>query len=104
MRRDTAIDWAAVEVDYRSGRLSLRELGEKHGCSHSTIANFASRHAWSRNACERGAVEEGPERSRWLSAPRHPVHRESVPTRIADGDRLPSGSKAVARADAGKGR
>ncbi|WP_280150358.1 hypothetical protein [Piscinibacter sp. XHJ-5] len=63
MRRDTPIDWAAVEVDYRAGRLSLRELGEKHACSHSTIANFATRHAWSRKADARGAVQEGMELS-----------------------------------------
>ena len=71
MRRDTPIDWAAVEVDYRAGRLSLRELGEKHGCSHSTIANFASRHAWSRNACEQGAV--APDRGMLMAIDRFRV-------------------------------
>jgi uncharacterized protein YjcR len=43
-----AIDWLAIERDYRAGLLSLRALGQKHGCSHSTIANFASRHGWIR--------------------------------------------------------
>ena len=47
-RRNGGIDWLAVERDYRAGLLSLRELGQKHGCSHSTIANFASRHGWTR--------------------------------------------------------
>ena len=42
------IDWLAIERDYRAGELSLRALAEKHGCSHSTIANFAGRHGWSR--------------------------------------------------------
>jgi uncharacterized protein YjcR len=46
--RNMAIDWLAIERDYRAGLLSLRALGEKHGCSHSTIANFASRHGWAR--------------------------------------------------------
>jgi uncharacterized protein YjcR len=48
-RRD--IDWSAIEQDYhgyRAGLLSLRELALKHGCSHSAIANFASRHGWPR--------------------------------------------------------
>ena len=45
-RRD--IDWHAIERDYRASVLSLRELALKHGCSHSTIANFASRHGWIR--------------------------------------------------------
>ena len=46
-RRD--IDWPAVERDYRSGSFSLRELAERHRCSHSAIANFAGRHGWTRN-------------------------------------------------------
>ena len=46
-RRD--IDWNAIERDYRASLLSLRELAFKHGCSHSTIANFASRHGWTRS-------------------------------------------------------
>ena len=46
-RRD--IDWDAVERDYRTGTFSLRELAERHRCSHSAIANFAGRHGWIRN-------------------------------------------------------
>jgi hypothetical protein len=46
-RRD--IDWGAIEQDYRAGFLSLRELAEKHDCAHSTIANYAGRHCWTRN-------------------------------------------------------
>ena len=49
-RRD--IDWNAIERDYRASPLSLRELALKHGCSHSTIANFASRHGWTRSQAE----------------------------------------------------
>jgi uncharacterized protein YjcR len=44
------IDWSAIELDYRAGGMSLREMASKHGCSHSAIANFAGRHGWSRNA------------------------------------------------------
>lgn len=47
-RRD--IDWDAISRDYRAGTLSLREMAQKHGCSHSTIANFAGRSGWSRDA------------------------------------------------------
>jgi len=46
-RRD--INWNAIEQDYRAGLLSLRELAEKHDCAHSTIANYAGRHCWTRN-------------------------------------------------------
>ena len=49
-RRD--IDWNAIEHDYHASPLSLRELAMKHGCSHSTIANFAGRHGWVRMRAE----------------------------------------------------
>jgi hypothetical protein len=44
------INWRAVECDYREGRLSLREMASKHGCSHSAIANHARRHDWTRGS------------------------------------------------------
>jgi uncharacterized protein YjcR len=42
------INWPAIEGDYRSGAMSLRDMADKHGCSHSTIANFAGRQGWKR--------------------------------------------------------
>jgi hypothetical protein len=47
--RTRPVDWCAVEPDYRSGTLSLRDMALKHGCSHSAIANFAGRHGWKRD-------------------------------------------------------
>jgi hypothetical protein len=47
--RKRALDWEAVERDYRTGSLTLRELAGKHGCGHSAIANRAKRHGWSRD-------------------------------------------------------
>jgi uncharacterized protein YjcR len=44
------IDWPAIERDYRSGAMSLREMADKHGCSHSTIANCAGRRGWKRKS------------------------------------------------------
>ena len=55
-RRD--IDWNAIERDYRASVLSLRALAAKHGCSHSTIANFAGRHGWIR--AHAGSVARRP--------------------------------------------
>jgi uncharacterized protein YjcR len=55
-RRD--IDWAAIAQDYRAGLLSLREMAQKHGCSHSTIANWASRHGWSRECSMRPRLQQ----------------------------------------------
>jgi hypothetical protein len=48
-RRTCPVDWSAVEPDYRSGSLSLRDMALKHGCSHSAIANFAGKHGWKRD-------------------------------------------------------
>jgi len=48
LSRATPIEWSAVESDYRSGALSLRDMALKHGCSHSTIANHAGRKGWMR--------------------------------------------------------
>ena len=62
-RRNGGIDWQAIERDYLGGLLSLRELAEKHGCSHSTIANFAGRHGWTRGprVDRQGAGSRRPE-------------------------------------------
>ncbi len=49
----SALNWAAIEHDYREGKLSLRELAVKHHCSHSAIANFAGRMGWPRRAAGR---------------------------------------------------
>lgn len=45
-------DWEAVERDYRATKLTLRELGAKHGCGHTAIANKAKRQGWSRDLGE----------------------------------------------------
>jgi hypothetical protein len=42
-------DWEAVERDYRATNLTLRELADKHGCSHSAIANQVTRKGWVRD-------------------------------------------------------
>ena len=50
------IDWPAIEMDYVAGKLSLREMARKHGCSHSTIANHAGRCGWPRANAASGSV------------------------------------------------
>ncbi len=42
-------DWPAVERDYRATNLTLAELGKKHDCLPSSIANMVSRHGWQRD-------------------------------------------------------
>lgn len=54
-----AIDWEAVERDYRAGILSVREIGAKCGCTHTAINKRAKRYGWER---ERAARQQEPVR------------------------------------------
>lgn len=40
------VDWVVVEVEYRSGVLSNRQLGAMHGVSHTMIAKKAKEMGW----------------------------------------------------------
>lgn len=48
-QRRKKTDWEAVERDYRATSLSLKELGIKHDCKPSAIANQAKRKGWQRD-------------------------------------------------------
>ena len=54
-----AIDWEAVERDYRAGILSVREIGAKCGCTHTAINKRAKAEGWER---ERAARQQEPVR------------------------------------------
>lgn len=43
------IDWEAIERDYRAGVLSLREIGEMHGVSHTSVKKRAVAKGWDRD-------------------------------------------------------
>ena len=42
-------DWEAIELDYRAGILSLREMGAAHRVSHVAISKRAAARAWERD-------------------------------------------------------
>ena len=44
-----APDWERIELDFRAGILSLREMSGAHGISHVSIAKRAKRDGWDRN-------------------------------------------------------
>lgn len=46
------IDWAAVELDYRTGRFTDRVLSTKYGAAHTTISRRAKRDGWQRDLAE----------------------------------------------------
>lgn len=43
------VDWEAVERDFRTAKFTLRELGEKHQVTHTTIGRRAEREGWSKD-------------------------------------------------------
>lgn len=49
MARKARIDWEAVEKDYRTGKYSTRQLGERHNCSNASVANKAKEMGWKKD-------------------------------------------------------
>jgi len=47
------IDWERIEVDYRAGLLTLREIAGLHGISHVSVSNRAKRDGWTRDLSKR---------------------------------------------------
>jgi hypothetical protein len=42
-------DWERIEIDFRAGVLSVREIGAKHGLSHTAINKRAKAEGWDRD-------------------------------------------------------
>lgn len=53
MAERKVIDWEAVELDYRSGILTIRNIGVKHGVSHTLVNRKAKDGGWARDLKER---------------------------------------------------
>lgn len=49
MAEKKVIDWEKIELDYRSGIKSLREIADEHGISHVSINKRAKRDDWVRD-------------------------------------------------------
>lgn len=45
----SAVDWDAVERDYRTGQFSNRELGRRHNVTHRSIALRAEKEKWAKD-------------------------------------------------------
>lgn len=48
-----AVDWEKIELDYRAGLKSLREIASSHDISHVAIAKRAKRDKWDRDLSAR---------------------------------------------------
>ena len=49
MNKTTTHDWERIELDYRAGLLTLREMATMHGITHGAINKRAKRDGWSRD-------------------------------------------------------
>lgn len=43
------VDWERIELDYRAGILTLREIADSHGLTHGAINKRAKRDGWTRD-------------------------------------------------------
>ena len=43
------VDWERIEIQYRAGSMSTREIASEHGISHTAINKRAKADAWSRD-------------------------------------------------------
>jgi hypothetical protein len=49
----TAPDWERIELDYRAGIKTLRQIGEEHGITHGAINKRAKRDGWERDLSQK---------------------------------------------------
>lgn len=49
MPKISDVDWDAVEAEYRTGKYSNRQLGQRFGVSESAIRGRAKRYAWQKD-------------------------------------------------------
>jgi hypothetical protein len=49
MEKKKNIDWEKIELDYRAGIKTLRDIGDEHAISHAAIAKRARRDGWTRD-------------------------------------------------------
>ena len=51
--KSKALDWSAIENDYRAGIKPLRQLADEHGIRHNAIQKRAKKYGWARDLKER---------------------------------------------------
>jgi hypothetical protein len=53
----TTTDWVAIEVAYRAGTLSIREIARQHGVSDTAIRKHAKAAAWTKDLSARVRIQ-----------------------------------------------
>ena len=72
----TVRSWEAIEREYRTGQLSLREIGRQHAVTDTAIRKHAKQHGWQRDLSDRVRREVRNEIVR--SAVREKLSREPL--------------------------
>lgn len=49
----TEVDWERIELDYRAGIKTLRQIADEHGISHGAVNKRAKRDGWERDLTEK---------------------------------------------------
>lgn len=49
MAKRRKIDWERIEIDYRAGVKTLRQIGDDHGISHAAVSKRAKAEEWERD-------------------------------------------------------
>ena len=55
-------DWERIELDYRAGIKTLRQIADEHGITHGAINKRARRNGWERDLSHRGIRSQEPVR------------------------------------------
>lgn len=51
--KKAAVDWERIELDYRAGIKTLRQIADEHGITHGAINKRAKRDGWERDLSEK---------------------------------------------------
>ena len=86
--KKSAIDWAAIEAEYRAGKQSIRAIAKWYKISDAAIRKQAKKHGWMvANQKQSSQVTQGANRSAESAAPAEVTKVEEVISRgrnIAD--------------------
>ena len=47
------IDWEKIEVEYRAGQFSIREIARQHSCAEASIRKKAKKESWTRDLTDK---------------------------------------------------
>lgn len=87
-----AVDWEAVEREYRAGIRSLRDIGDEFGCSHAAVRKRAEKEGWARDLSARiqAAIDDKVSRAEVSKS-------VSVETKIAERDIVEANATCIAQ-------